>query len=117
AAPPEPPPVVRAALPKADPRPPAAPPPEGVAGTYALDRFSEKDTCRLALDVGALRVLDGCRDLGLTVFDPVSWRYDEGRITLFARRGHSVGLVPFGDGRWRRDPETGTTFVLRRVAP
>jgi hypothetical protein len=117
AAPPEPPPVIRAALPKPDPRPPATPPPEGVSGTYALDRFSEKDTCRLALDVGALRVLDGCRDLGLTVFDPVSWRYDEGRITLFARRGHSVGLVPFGDGRWRRDPETGTTFVLRRVAP
>ncbi|ACL56409.1 AprI/Inh family metalloprotease inhibitor [Methylobacterium nodulans] len=97
------------------PTPPAAP--EGVAGVYALDRYAETETCRLALDPGALRVLEGCRDLGLTVFDPVSWRYESGRLTLIARRGHVVTLLPVGEGRWRREPQVGMAFVLRRVAP
>lgn len=91
----------------------SAPPP----GLYALDRFQERDTCRIVLDGagGGVRVLPGCRDGGLEVFDPVRWRYAEGRMTLSAKRGHSIDLVPNGDGRWRRDPEVGTTFVLRRV--
>lgn len=88
-------------------------------GTYALDRYREQDVCRIEL-TGApapapVRILDACRDSGLAVFDPVSWRFDKGRLTLVARRGHMVSLVPTGDGRWRRDPEIGTTFVLRRV--
>lgn len=103
-------------------RPPAvevasssAPPP----GTYALDRFQERDTCRIVLDGtgGGVRVVPGCKDGGLEVFDPVHWRYTGGRMTLSAKRGHSIDLVPSGDGRWRRDPEVGTTFVLRRVEP
>ena len=49
------------------------------------------------------------------MFDPVRWRYAKGRMTLTAKRGHSIDLVPNGDGRWRRDPEVGTTFLLRRV--
>ncbi|MEH3145451.1 MAG: AprI/Inh family metalloprotease inhibitor [Methylobacterium frigidaeris] len=88
-----------------------------VAGTYTLDRFVEKDVCRLSLADGAVQVLEGCRDGGLATFDPASWRYEAGRLTLVARRGHSVELIPTGDGRWRRDPEIGTTFVLRRVTP
>ncbi|RVU15276.1 hypothetical protein EOE48_19765, partial [Methylobacterium oryzihabitans] len=88
-----------------------------VAGTYTLDRFLEKDVCRLSLANGAVQVLEGCRDGGLATFDPASWRYEAGRLTLVARRGHSVELIPLGDGRWRRDPEIGTTFVLRRVTP
>ena len=62
-----------------------------------------------------MRVVPGCRDGGLEVFDPIRWRYADGRLTLTAKRGHSIDLVPGGDGRWRRDPEVGTTFVLRRV--
>ena len=88
-------------------------------GVYALDRYREQDVCRIELTEAAapapVRILDQCRDGGLAVFDPVSWRFDKGRLTLNARRGHVVTLVPTGDGRWRRDPEIGTTFVLRRV--
>ncbi|WP_244965600.1 AprI/Inh family metalloprotease inhibitor [Methylobacterium soli] len=91
-------------------------------GIYALDRYREKDVCRLELGAVAaaqapVRILAGCHDGGLEVFDPVSWRFEAGRLTLNAKRGHTVNLVPTGDGGWRRDPETGTTFVLRRVEP
>ncbi|WP_019906604.1 AprI/Inh family metalloprotease inhibitor [Methylobacterium sp. 77] len=90
------------------------------AGTYALDRYREQDVCRLELkpaEGGAspVRVLDGCRDSGLTTFDPASWQGAPGRLTLVARRGHVVGLVPAGENHWRREPEVGTTFVLRRI--
>lgn len=93
-----------------------------VPGTYALDRYREQDVCRLELIDGdparaPVRIRDGCRDGGVTVFDPVAWRYASGRLTLTAKRGHSVDLVPTGEGRWRRDPDIGTTFVLRRVEP
>ena len=96
---------------------PAAPNP--APGVYALDRFQERDTCRVAFDGagGGVHIVPGCRDGGLEVFDPVRWRYARGRLTLTAKRGHSIDLVPSGDGRWRRDPEVGTTFVLRRIDP
>lgn len=95
-------------------------------GVYALDRFSEKDVCRLELEqsrvaakgaeaLSAAHILPGCRDSGIAVFDPVSWRYANGHITLKAKRGHAVNLVPAGEGSWRRDPDVGTTFVLRKV--
>lgn len=122
-----------AALPAAAPAPvagePAAPAPAPQAtasaagpqpepGLYALDRYRDRDTCRIDLAApSSVRILPGCRDGGLTVFDPVSWSFAAGRLTLKARRGHTVGLVPTGDGAWRRDPETGTTFVLRKVEP
>jgi hypothetical protein len=91
-------------------------------GTYALDRYREQDVCRLELMEGdqaraPVRIQDGCRDGGVAVFDPVAWRYASGRLTLTAKRGHTVDLVPTGEGRWRRDPDIGTTFVLRRVEP
>jgi len=91
--------------------------PAPAPGIYALDRFQERDTCRLMLDAagGGVRIVPGCHDGGLEVFDPVRWRYANGRITLTAKRGHSIDLVPGGEGRWRREPEVGTTFVLRRV--
>ncbi|MCJ2143539.1 AprI/Inh family metalloprotease inhibitor [Methylobacterium sp. E-066] len=86
-------------------------------GVYALDRFQERDTCRITLDGagGGVHVVPGCHDGGLEVFDPVRWRYANGRMTLTAKRGHTIDLVPTDDGRWRREPEVGTTFVLRRV--
>ncbi|WP_043354494.1 AprI/Inh family metalloprotease inhibitor, partial [Methylobacterium sp. B1] len=86
-------------------------------GLYALDRFQQRDTCRITLDGtgGGVHIIPGCHDSGLEVFDPVRWRYANGRMTLTAKRGHSIDLVPSGDGRWRREPEVGTAFVLRRV--
>lgn len=100
---------------------PAPPPGDRPApGLYALDRYREQDVCRIELTAGAapaVRLVEGCRDGGLAVFDPVAWSAAPGRLTLTARRGHVVNLVPAGAGRWRRDPEVGTTFVLRRVEP
>ncbi|MCC0804871.1 hypothetical protein FPV16_01315 [Methylobacterium sp. W2] len=90
-------------------------------GTYALDRYREQDVCRLELKpaegggTAPVRVLDGCRDSGLTTFDPAAWLGAPGRLTLVARRGHVVGLVPAGENHWRREPEVGTTFILRRI--
>ncbi|WP_342151185.1 AprI/Inh family metalloprotease inhibitor [Methylorubrum sp. SB2] len=113
--------------PAAAPQPTAAPapPPEGPApGLYALDRATQKDVCRLELappDAAAkeapVRLLPGCRDSGITVFDPATWRFASGLLTLKARRGHAVNLIALPDGRWRRDPDVGVTFVLRKVEP
>ena len=96
-------------------------------GVYALDRFAEKDVCRLELEsnraaakggaeaLASARILPGCRDSGIAMFEPVSWRFANGHMTLKAKRGHVVNLVPTGQGGWRRDPDVGTTFVLRKV--
>ncbi|AWN45671.1 hypothetical protein DK419_04495 [Methylobacterium terrae] len=89
----------------------------GVTGLYTLDRFVEKDVCRVRLKADGAQVQEDCRDPGLALFDPTAWHYEAGRLVLVARRGHSVELIPVGEGRWRRDPEIGTTFVLRRVEP
>ncbi|MCF4124752.1 protease inhibitor Inh/omp19 family protein [Methylobacterium sp. SyP6R] len=91
--------------------------PAAVVGLYTLDRFVEKDVCRVVLRAEGAQVQEGCRDPGLALFDPTAWHYEAGRLSLVARRGHSVELIPVGEGRWRRDPEIGTTFLLRRVEP
>ena len=88
------------------------------AGTYRLDRLRQQGTCRLGLAAdGTVKLLPGCRDDGMEVFDPVTWRFANGRMTMVAKRGHTIDLVPNGDGGWRRDPETGVTLVLRKVTP
>jgi len=88
------------------------------AGTYRLDRMRQQGTCRLGLaSDGTVKLLPGCRDDGIEVFDPVTWRFANGRMTMVAKRGHTIDLVPNGDGGWRRDPETGVILVLRRVTP
>lgn len=104
---------------------PAAPAEGPALGLYALDRATQKDVCRLEFSApteaekegAAVRVLPDCRDSGITVFDPVSWRFANGHLTLKSRRGHAVNLVAIGEGRWRRDPEIGVTLVLRKVEP
>lgn len=106
--------------------PAKAPGAETLPGTYSVDRYQERDVCQVALTpmmlsaAGVvryeLRLLEGCRDAGLAAFDPVSWRYEAGRLTLTARRGHEVDLVSEREGSWRRDPEVGATLILRRTA-
>ncbi|GJE37957.1 hypothetical protein KHHGKMAE_2021 [Methylobacterium persicinum] len=87
-------------------------------GTYALDRFRQQGTCRLGLaEGGIVKLLPGCQDEGIEVFNPVRWRFANGRMTLVAKRGHTIELVANGEGNWRRDPEVGTTLVLRRTEP
>jgi hypothetical protein len=118
--PPTPPPI---GVPQVTPVDPAkAPPLASIPGVYAIDRYSEREVCRIDLGRAMTgsgrfeaRVLDGCRDLGLAAFEPVAWRYEGGRLTLTARRGHEVTLISERDGHWRRDPEVGATLILRKV--
>jgi hypothetical protein len=111
-------------VPRPTPIDPAkAPALETIPGLYLVDRFSEREVCRMNLGRAMLtasgrfevRVLEGCRDLGLSAFDPVAWRYEGGRLTLTARRGHEVTLISERDGLWRRDPEVGATLILRKA--
>jgi hypothetical protein len=121
--PPSPPPI---GVPQMTPVDPAtAPPLASLPGLYVIDRYSEREVCRIDLRRAVLaggsgrfeaRILDGCRDLGLAAFDPVAWRYEGGRLTLTARRGHEVTLISERDGHWRRDPEVGATLILRKMA-
>ena len=102
-----------------------APPLASIPGAYVVDRYSEREVCRIDLGRAMLtgsgrfeaRVLDACRDLGMSAFDPVAWRYGAGRLTLTSRRGHEVTLVSERDGHWRRDPEVGATLILRKAQP
>jgi hypothetical protein len=119
--PPPPPPI---GVPQATPiDPDKAPPPASLPGVYLVDRYSEREVCRIDLRRSVLagsgrfeaRLLEGCRDLGLAAFEPVAWRYEGGRLTLTARRGHEVTLISERDGHWRRDPEVGATLILRKT--
>ena len=105
--------------------PDKAPPFAVVPGVYVVDRYLEREVCRVnlgpaMLDVSGLyeaRLLDGCHDNGLQVFDPVAWRYEAGRLILQARKGHQVTLISERDGQWRRDPDVGATLLLRKAGP
>lgn len=103
--------------------PARAPPAETLPGSYWVDRYTEKEVCRIELSRAAInaagrseaRLMEGCRDAGLATFDPAAWRYEAGRLTLTSRRGYEVTLISERDGQWRRDPEVGATLVLRKA--
>ena len=105
--------------------PAKAPPPGSLPGTYAVDRYTEREVCRVRLAASLpdahgryeARLVEGCRDAGLRSFDPAAWRYDGGRLTLTSRRGHEVTLISEREDQWRRDPEVGATLILRKVTP
>ena len=105
--------------------PEKAPPPGSLPGTYAVDRYTEREVCRVRLAASLpdphgryeARLVEGCRDAGLRSFDPAAWRYDGGRLTLTSRRGHEVTLISEREDQWRRDPEVGATLILRKVTP
>lgn len=99
-----------------------APGAETVPGRYAVMRQANRETCQLALSQGPITAagrnpaaIEGsCGDTGLNIFDPVGWRYAAGRLTLVARKGHSVDLV-FENGQWRKDPAVGAPLMLRKL--
>ncbi len=94
-----------------------------VPGVYVVDRDAEPEVCRVNLRIAMFeasgryeaRLLDRCHDSGLQVFNPVAWRYAAGRLTLQARQGHEVTLISERDGQWRRNPDVGTTLLLRKA--
>ncbi|AMJ61907.1 AprI/Inh family metalloprotease inhibitor [Bosea sp. PAMC 26642] len=100
--------------------PSRAPAMDSLPGRYAVMRQQNREACRIALNAGPVgrapaAIESGCQDTGLLIFDPVAWRYEAGRLTLLARKGHSVELV-FENGQWRKDPAIGSTLMLRKLA-
>lgn len=104
--------------------PASAPAPESLPGRYAVMRQPNREACRIVLGPASAGAqprapasFEGnCQDTGLTIFDPVGWRYAAGRLALVARKGHSVELV-FENGQWRKDPAVGAPLLLRKLAP
>ncbi|WP_376985307.1 AprI/Inh family metalloprotease inhibitor [Bosea sp. R86505] len=103
--------------------PSRAPAAATLPGLYALMRQQGREACRLRLvaptaegEAADARLERPCPDTGITIFDPTTWRYAGGRLTLIARKGHSIDLV-FEAGVWRKDPAVGATLLLRRLQP
>lgn len=102
--------------------PAQAPAAETVPGRYAVMRQRGREVCKLALTTApasaagaTVASFDGnCADTGLTIFSPVAWRYQAGRLVLIARKGHKVELV-FEDGHWRKDPAVGAPLMLKKL--
>ena len=101
--------------------PATAPAANTLPGRYVLMRQQNREACRLVLSPAAAdgrqpAAFEGlCPDTGLTIFDPVGWRYAGGRLTLVARRGHGTDLV-FENGQWRKDPAVGAPLMMRKLA-
>lgn len=109
-------------------KPAAAPAPTraSVAGRYAVLREEGRDTgCMVTLDdkpgrggkgQSAAALAPACRDHGIVIFDPIGWTLAGHRLTLHARKGHSITLAPTPGGTWAREgAEGGKPLSLRRI--
>lgn len=102
--------------------PASAPAPGTVPGRYTVMRQAGRDICKLVLSTNpsanagaSVASFDGlCPDTGLTIFSPVAWRYEAGRLELIARKGHKIELV-FEGGQWRKDPAVGAPLMLKKL--
>ncbi len=99
--------------------PARAPAADTLPGRYSVMRQQNREACKLVLTPGPLdrapAALEGpCQDTGLTIFDPAGWRYAAGRLSLVARKGHSLDLV-FENGQWRKDPAVGAPLMMRKL--
>lgn len=96
---------------------PAAAPRPTPAGRYAPLREGGKDTgCMITLEAaGRAQLAPACRDQGLVIFDPLSWRLEQGRLALIARKGHKAYFDRQADGIWLRDPKEGKPLSLRPI--
>jgi hypothetical protein len=103
--------------------PARAPAAESLPGRYAVMRQPNREACRIVLGGGGSATSSdrlpaafegACADTGLTIFDPAGWRYAAGRLSLVARKGHSVDLV-FENGQWRKDPAVGAPLMMRKL--
>lgn len=102
--------------------PATAPAAGSLPGHYAVMRQPGRDVCRIVLSTSpsanagaSVANFDGlCPDTGLTIFSPVAWRYEAGRLELIARKGHKVELI-FEGGQWRKDPAVGAPLLLKKL--
>lgn len=97
-----------------------------LAGVYALARSRDGEGCAIELQrlpgprpkkggaVWTAALASSCRDEGLRIFDPAGWQYDNGRLFLVARKGHSIGFSADGPGGWRKDPAEGRPLWMRK---
>jgi hypothetical protein len=84
------------------------------AGRYAVLRDDKDTNCMVTLHPGGkAQLAPACRDNGIVVFDPMSWRTDAGKIVLTARKGHKIEMLRGENNVWRRDGETGKGLGLR----
>jgi hypothetical protein len=57
-----------------------------------------------------------CPDDGLKTFSLAAWRYENERIFLIARKGHSIGFSRQpGSSVWFKDPPSGSALYLRKT--
>jgi hypothetical protein len=97
-----------------------APDARSLPGTWAVMRLSGPSGCVVTLGTTATTsgrlaagLAEGCQDKGMVIFSPVAWRYEAGRLTLTAAKGHEVTLVYTRDG-FRKDPPSGAELRLTR---
>jgi len=91
--------------------------PEDLPGRYAVLREDRDTGCMITLDRNGARALlaPACRDHGIVVFDPVSWRLVRDHIVLTARKGHSINLDRQTDGSWKKDSADGKSLGLKKL--
>lgn len=102
-----------------------------LAGRYSIARSTGEAGCELNLRTVPVRIYGAgdiesiwvaqlgrdCRDEGLTTFAPSGWRFDNGRIFLVAKKGHSIGFTPDANRTsWAKDPPAGRPLFLKRAA-
>ncbi len=97
-----------------------------LVGRYNVARMRDADGCMLDLrripgprpkqggPVWSATLDQACRDEGLRVFDPVGWQYDQGRVFLVAKKGHTIGFTAERDGGWVKDPAAGRPLWMRK---
>lgn len=84
------------------------------AGRYAVLRDDKDTNCMVTLNPGGkAQLAPACRDNGIVVFDPMSWRSATGKIILTARKGHKLELLRGDDNVWRREGAAGKGLGLR----
>lgn len=100
-----------------------APTLDAIPGRYSILRKGGKDTgCMLNLDPKAkgpkggkkANLAPACKDHGIVIFDPKGWRFEDGRLTLTAKKGHETHLDYQTDGTWLKDPKEGTPLSLKK---
>jgi hypothetical protein len=83
-------------------------------GRYAVLRDDKDTNCMVTLHPGGkAQLAPACRDNGIVVFDPMSWRSESGNIVLTARKGHKIELMRGENNIWRRDGAAGKGLGLR----
>jgi Protease inhibitor Inh len=94
-----------------------------ITGRYALLRAQNKDTgCLLTIQpadkeplTGHAQLSPACRDQGLVIYDPVSWRMDKSTFILKSRQGHETAFYQKAPKIWTKVDERGLTLLLQKM--